>query len=133
MMKLEVKRYVDENYQNINQFAVALGIGYQAACKIYNGETTKIAFDTLEKMCELFNCTPNDLLISTKQPQKKKNIIRVYHSQNQKNNKNNTDAYVSDSNNELKKAIDKATPNINQIFYNIMLDVLNSNKKDDDK
>lgn len=76
MMKLEVKRYVDENYKNINQFAVALGIGYQAACKIYNGETTKIAFDTLEKMCELFNCTPNDLLISTKQPQKKKNIIR---------------------------------------------------------
>lgn len=74
MMKLEVKKYVDENYKNINQFAVALGIGYQAASKIYNGETTKIAFDTLEKMCELFNCTPNDLLI-TNNPIKKEIIV----------------------------------------------------------
>lgn len=131
MMKLEVKKYVDDHYKNVNQFAVALGIGYQAACKIYNGETTKIAFDTLEKMCELFNCTPNDLLISTNQ--QKKNIIRIYHSQNQKNNKNNSDAYVSETNDELKEAIDKAIPNISQALYNIALEVFNSNKKDDDK
>lgn len=64
MMKLEVKKYVDKHFKNVNQFAVAIGIGYQAARKIYNGETSMIAFDTLEKMCEVFDCTPNDLLIN---------------------------------------------------------------------
>lgn len=72
MMKLEVKKYVDKHFKNVNQFAVAIGIGYQAARKIYNGETSMIAFDTLEKMCEVFNCTPNDLLIIDTQSNKSK-------------------------------------------------------------
>lgn len=29
---------------------------------LYNGYSDGIKFDTLEKLCELFSCTPNDLI-----------------------------------------------------------------------
>lgn len=61
MMKLDVKKYVDEQFGNLNQFAKATGLNYQAAQKIYNGETTRIAFDNLESICKTLNVTPNDI------------------------------------------------------------------------
>ena len=61
MLKLDVKKYVDEQFDNLNQFAKATGLNYQAAQKIYNGETTRIAFDNLESICKTLNVTPNDI------------------------------------------------------------------------
>ena len=61
MLKLDVKKYVDEQFGNLNQFAKATGLNYQAAQKIYNGETTRIAFDNLESICKTLNVTPNDI------------------------------------------------------------------------
>ena len=61
MLKLDVKKYVDEQFGNLNQFAKATGLNYQAAQKIYNGETTRIAFDNLEYICKTLNVTPNDI------------------------------------------------------------------------
>lgn len=61
MLKLDVKKYVDKQFDNLNQFAKATGLNYQAAQKIYNGETTRITFDNLESICKTLNVTPNDI------------------------------------------------------------------------
>ncbi|RKJ68933.1 XRE family transcriptional regulator [Roseburia sp. 1XD42-69] len=38
--------------------------GYPAACALYDGTTTRISFETLENICKVLNCTPNEILIS---------------------------------------------------------------------
>lgn len=63
-MKLNIKDKMAEKGLNKNQFAKLVQIGYPAACKIYNGETTKISFDTLESICHVLECTPNEILVS---------------------------------------------------------------------
>lgn len=63
-MHLDIKKLVDKNFPNKNQFAKSIGIGYPAACKLYNGDISKINFDTLENICIALKCTPNDILKS---------------------------------------------------------------------
>lgn len=74
MLKLDVKKYVDKQFANLNQFAKATGLNYQAAQKIYNGETTRITFDNLESICKTLNVTPNDIFTfeDVKSPTKNK-------------------------------------------------------------
>lgn len=40
-----------------------LGMSYQNFNRMINNETKSIRYDTLDAMCAIFNCTPNDLLI----------------------------------------------------------------------
>ncbi len=63
-MYLDIKKLVDKNFPNRNQFAKSIGVGYPAACKLYNGDISKINFDTLENICLALKCTPNDILKS---------------------------------------------------------------------
>lgn len=63
-MRLDIKCLVDKKFQNKNQFAKAIGVGYPAACKLYDGDTSKINFDTLENLCIVLECTPSDLFES---------------------------------------------------------------------
>lgn len=63
-MYLDIKQLVDKNFPNKNQFAKSIGIGYPAACKLYDGDVSKINFDTLENICIALKCTPNDILKS---------------------------------------------------------------------
>lgn len=63
-MRLDIKDLVDKKFQNKNQFAKAIGVGYPAACKLYDGNTSKINFDTLENICIALECTPSDLFKS---------------------------------------------------------------------
>mgnify|MGYP000441400260 CR=1 FL=1 len=35
--------------------------GYQSVSAMMNNETTGIKFETMEKLCKLLECTPNDL------------------------------------------------------------------------
>lgn len=58
---------------NKNQFAKQVQIGYPAACALYEGTTTRISFDTLERICKVLECTPNDI-ITTDDPQLKRLI-----------------------------------------------------------
>ena len=83
MLKLDVKKYVDEQFDNLNQFAKATGLNYQAAQKIYNGETTRITFDNLESICKTLNVTPNDIFIfddSNKESKQNPTKIQMFHS-----------------------------------------------------
>lgn len=72
-MRLNVKPFADEKFPanrnsrrnaNINQFARAIGLTVTATEKIYDGDTTRIDFDTLEAICKVLECTPNDIIAS---------------------------------------------------------------------
>lgn len=65
-MRLNIKSLVDAKGINRNQLAKELRIGYQAACNLYDGKTERIYFDTLEQLCTVLDCTPNDILIFEK-------------------------------------------------------------------
>lgn len=83
MLRLDIKKYVDDQFENLNQFAKASGLNYQAAQKIYNGETSRITFDNLESICKVLNVTPNDIFIfddainNTSQESSKKQIYAM--------------------------------------------------------
>ena len=62
-MKLNIKSLVDQKGMNRNQLAKELKIGYQAACNLYDGNVQRIYFETLQNLCDVLDCTPNDILI----------------------------------------------------------------------
>lgn len=65
-MKLNIKPLVDAKGMNRNQLSKELKIGYQAACNLYDGNIQRIYFDTLENLCNVLDCTPNDIFIFDK-------------------------------------------------------------------
>lgn len=67
MLYINIKDKLDEIGMNRNQFAKECKIGYPAVCKLYNGTTNSIRFDTLESICKALNCSPNDLFTSNDQ------------------------------------------------------------------
>ena len=40
-----------------------LKLGYRAACNLYDGNVQRIYFDTLQRLCDVLECTPNDILM----------------------------------------------------------------------
>ena len=69
-MKLNIKSLVDAKGMNRNQLSTELKIGYQAACNLYDGNIQRIYFDTLENLCNVLDCTPNDIFIFDKDDMK---------------------------------------------------------------
>ena len=75
-MRLNIKPLVDAKGMNRNQLAKELKIGYKAACNLYEGTTERIYFDTLTHLCEVLDCTPNDIIISDEpESQEKINLV----------------------------------------------------------
>ena len=64
MIKVNIQDKLLEKGLNKNQFAKLAQIGYPAACALYDGTTTRISFDTLENICKVLECTPNDIFVS---------------------------------------------------------------------
>ena len=64
MLKINIQNKLKEKGLNKNQFAKLMQIGYPAAYALYDGTTTRISFDTLENICKVLECTPNDILSS---------------------------------------------------------------------
>lgn len=61
-MKIDIKRSIDISGISKSELSKMLGISYPTMLSIYNGEATSIRFDTLEKLCLIFNCTPDEIL-----------------------------------------------------------------------
>lgn len=40
--------------------------GYQSLTRLMNNETSSIKFETLEKMCDIFNCEISDIVVRKK-------------------------------------------------------------------
>ena len=65
-MKLNIKPLVDAKGLNRNQLSKELKIGYQATCNLYDGNAQRIYFDTLQRLCNVLGCTPNDIFVFDK-------------------------------------------------------------------
>lgn len=77
-MKLNIKHLLDEKGINRHQFSQLIQVGYVAACNLYEGKTERIYFDTLERICKVLECTPNDILIP-EDPQLKRLLAYQQH------------------------------------------------------
>lgn len=66
MLRIDIKKRVDDKGLNRNQLSKKLQIGYTATTNLYDGTTERIYFDTLERLCKVLDCTPNDILIFDK-------------------------------------------------------------------
>ena len=67
MLKINIQDKLVQKNLNRNQFAKLMQIGYPAACALYDGNTSRISFDTLENLCKVLECTPNDIFTSDDQ------------------------------------------------------------------
>ena len=64
MLTINIKDKLNTLGMNKNQFAKECKIGYPAACKLYDGSTTRISFDTLENICKVLDCSPSEIFES---------------------------------------------------------------------
>lgn len=63
-MRLNIKEKIKEKGLNKNQFSKLIQLGYTATCNLYDGKTERIYFETLERICKVLECTPNDIIVS---------------------------------------------------------------------
>ena len=89
MLKINIQNKLKEKELNKNQFAKECKIGYPAACALYDGTTTRISFDTLENICKVLDCSPNEILESDDSQMQR---LLAYASKfNELNNKDKSD------------------------------------------
>ncbi len=62
MIKLNVLPLLEKNGKTKYWLYKQLGMSYQNFNKMVNNETRSIRYDTIDAICHLLNCTPNDLL-----------------------------------------------------------------------
>lgn len=61
MIKLKALDLLKERGKTKYWLYMQLGMSYQNFNKMINNETKSIKYENIEIMCELLNCTPNDL------------------------------------------------------------------------
>lgn len=60
-MKINISEFIDDCELSKGEIIKYLGISRSTFYALYKGEATSIQFETLQKLCVLFHCTPNDL------------------------------------------------------------------------
>ena len=60
-MKLRILDILKEKGKTKYWLYIQLGLSYQNFNKIVNNKTTAIKFDNLKSICDILECTPNDL------------------------------------------------------------------------
>ena len=71
MIQVNVKELLKKQKKTKYWFVKQMEGGYQSLTRMMENQTTGIRFDTLEKMCNIFNCEIRDIIIRKKG--KKKN------------------------------------------------------------
>ena len=61
MVKLRVLELLQQQGRTKYWLYKQLGMSYQNFSKMVNNETQSIKLDRIETLCQLLNCTPNDL------------------------------------------------------------------------
>ena len=61
VMKLRIKEILEEKKKTKYWLYIQLGLSYQNFNKIINNQTTSIKFENLKAICDILECTPNDL------------------------------------------------------------------------
>ncbi len=60
-MKLRILEILEEKGKTKYWLYMQLGLSYQNFNKIVNNETKSIKFSNLKALCDILECTPNDL------------------------------------------------------------------------
>lgn len=71
MIQVNVKELLKKQKKTKYWFVKQMEGGYQSLTRMMENQTTGIHFDTLEKMCDIFNCEIGDIIVRKKG--KKKN------------------------------------------------------------
>lgn len=71
MIQVNVKELLKKQKKTKYWFVKQMEGGYQSLTRMMENQTTGIRFDTLEKMCNIFNCEIGDIIVRKKG--KKKN------------------------------------------------------------
>lgn len=65
MVKLNILDLLKENGKSKYWLYRQLGTSYQNFNRMVNNETKMIKFENIEALCQILECTPNDLFIFT--------------------------------------------------------------------
>lgn len=63
MVKLNVLKLLEERGKTKYWLYMQLGMSYQNFNNMVNNRTKSIRYETLEALCQIFECKPNDLFI----------------------------------------------------------------------
>lgn len=63
MVSLNIKEILKEKGKTKYWLVKQMECNYQSISDIMNNKTTAIRFETLEKLCKVLECTPNDIFI----------------------------------------------------------------------
>lgn len=61
IMRLRIDEILKQKGKSKYWLYIQLGLSYQNFNKIYNNQTSGIKFATLQALCDILECTPNDL------------------------------------------------------------------------
>lgn len=61
MVYLAIKELLRKNKKSKYWLVKNIEMGYQTITDMMEGNTKGIKFETIDKLCKVFNCTPNDL------------------------------------------------------------------------
>ena len=61
MLKNHLSKLMGEKRYTIIEVSRKTGLTTSTISNLYNDKVKRLYFDTLEKLCKLFNCQPNDL------------------------------------------------------------------------
>lgn len=65
-MQISIQDKLKEIGMSRYELAKRIGVTYPTIDNIYKGTSTSIKFEILENICNVLNCTPNDILIWNK-------------------------------------------------------------------
>ncbi|MCL2369019.1 MAG: helix-turn-helix transcriptional regulator [Oscillospiraceae bacterium] len=63
MVYLNLEKLLKEKGKSKYWLVQELGSNYTVVNKMIANDTSSMRFDTMEKLCKLLDCTPNDLFI----------------------------------------------------------------------
>lgn len=69
MMKLNVLTLLENQGKTKYWLWKQLGMSYQNFNKMINNETKSIRYETIDALCHILDCTPNDLFIEIDEAQ----------------------------------------------------------------
>lgn len=71
MIYVRVKEILKEKNKSKYWLIKNMECSYQSLSNLINNETISIHFDTLEKLCEILECEPGDIIVRKKVNEKK--------------------------------------------------------------
>ena len=69
MAKVKFRLHIlmgEHKIRSISQLSKETGLSRPTLTKIYDNETNRIEFETIEKLCTFFNCEIDDLMVLEK-------------------------------------------------------------------